>query len=153
MGAAGGGPFFCEDGVVAMMQPLMRIEEGTLAGMLAHVTEVRPEEGCGLLGGRAGVVCRHYPIPNLARSPHRFVMAAQAQIDALYAMADAGEELLATYHSHPHGPAGLSASDRAELPGGRIWHVVISWQPPDAPQVRVFGLDQMRVTEVTWRAV
>ncbi len=149
MRGCGGRPLFCEGAAVA----LMRIEKAVLAAMIAHVTAVKPEEGCGLLGGREGVVCRHYPIPNLTRSPNRFTMEPQAQIDAFYAMTAAQEELLATYHSHPQGPAVLSAADQAQLPEGRLWHVVISWQPLNAPQVRVFTLDQMRVTEVIWRAV
>ncbi len=131
----------------------LRICHAVFAGMITHVQSLYPEEGCGFLSGQGNVACRYFPVPNLAAASNRFHMHPQAQIDALYAIAAAGEELLAIYHSHPHGPASLSPTDLAELPDGRVPHIVISLQKPEQPKLRLFVLDQMRIHEEFWHLV
>ena len=130
---------------------MLRIGYAVYAGMITHIQTQYPQEGCGFLSGQGDMAHRCFPIPNLAAAVHRFHMAPQAQIDALYAIAAAGEELLAIYHSHPHSPAALSPTDLAELPDGR--HIVISLQKPEQPHMRVYALDQMKVYEVLWTLV
>lgn len=70
-----------------------------------------PEEVCGLLSGKAGLVTACYPVTNQLHSATRFSMAADEMITAMLSYEAAGDELLAIYHSHPGGKNSLSATD------------------------------------------
>ncbi|KEZ79087.1 Mov34/MPN/PAD-1 family protein [Salinisphaera hydrothermalis] len=70
-------------------------------------------EICGLIAASDGQAPVRYPIANrAARAADRFDMDAAGQIAAFKAMREAGETLLAIYHSHPHGEAEPSMHDR-----------------------------------------
>ena len=73
---------------------------------------------CGLLAGTAldgvGQVKIAIPVSNALHSPVRFRMAAEEQLAAFLHIEELGFELLAIYHSHPHGPASPSSTDLAE---------------------------------------
>ncbi|MDW8328208.1 MAG: M67 family metallopeptidase, partial [Anaerolineales bacterium] len=79
-----------------------------------HLTRELPNEACGLLGGRAGVVEQVIAVENAARSPVRYRMDPARQLEAMLAIEAAGLELTAIYHSHPNGPATPSLTDIAE---------------------------------------
>jgi proteasome lid subunit RPN8/RPN11 len=83
--------------------------------MLDHVLACMPEEACGIVAGRHGMVIQVRPIENVAHSPFRFRMEPRAQVEALLSLEAQGLELLAIYHSHPSGPPGPSATDMAEV--------------------------------------
>lgn len=82
------------------------------------VAMLAPEEACGLLSGRneAGVyrVTAVIPVANELRSPVRYRMEPQAQIDAFNQIDAQGLELVGIYHSHPAGPPNPSPTDIAE---------------------------------------
>lgn len=82
--------------------------------MLNHVLACLPEEACGLLAGRNGIVSQVLPIENVAHSTFRFRMEPRGQVDALLDLEAHELELLAIYHSHPSGPPGPSTTDIAE---------------------------------------
>ncbi len=82
--------------------------------MQAHVQACLPEEACGLLAGREGIVQQVYCIPNVLHSPVRYRMEPRAQVGALHAIKERGLELLGIFHSHPGGPAIPSTTDIAE---------------------------------------
>lgn len=70
-------------------------------------------EVCGLLAAGEDHGPVRYPIANRAvRASDRFDMDAADQIAAFKAMREAGERLLAIYHSHPQGEAEPSIHDR-----------------------------------------
>ena len=80
-----------------------------------HVLACLPEEACGLLAGRDGVVTRAVPIENAAHSPVRYRMEPRAQVGELLSIEALGLDLLGIYHSHPNGPAVPSPTDQAEV--------------------------------------
>ena len=84
-----------------------------LAAELLRLAQAAPEEEiCGLISGAAGTARRLFPVPNVASDRRRFFqLDPKGQIDAMRAMREAGEDLLAIYHSHPHGPAAPSRTD------------------------------------------
>ena len=99
------------------MPPLVRllIPINHWQTMLDHVLACLPEEACGLVAGRHGIVGQVRPIENVAHSPSRFRMEPRAQVEALIDLEAQGQELLAIYHSHPSGPPEPSATDLAEV--------------------------------------
>jgi proteasome lid subunit RPN8/RPN11 len=81
----------------------------------AQLQAAWPEEACGLLGGpRGGPVLRVYAVENIRHSPTAYEMEPHQQVRAMIEIEDAGWEILAIYHSHPHGPAAPSETDIAQ---------------------------------------
>lgn len=70
--------------------------------IVAHATEVAPQECCGLIGGADGQAKTIYRTRNIAADP---VVTYEAAPEDLFAaqrqMREHGEELIAIYHSHP----------------------------------------------------
>jgi proteasome lid subunit RPN8/RPN11 len=83
--------------------------------MQDHILACMPEEGCGLLAGRDGLVTLALHVENAEHSPVRYRMEPRAQLEGLLSIEAQGLDLLGIYHSHPAGPAVPSATDRAEV--------------------------------------
>ena len=70
--------------------------------LLTHAQAVAPEECCGLLGGKEGLIASVYPLPNIAADAQRAYETAPADLFAAQkTMRERGETLLGIYHSHP----------------------------------------------------
>lgn len=94
--------------------------------MRKHVESSSPLEACGLLAGNNGSVREVFLIANQDQSPVGFRMEPVEQLRAFDLMEAGGLDLVAIFHSHPSGPATLSATDIAEA----AYPVVqIIWSP------------------------
>jgi [CysO sulfur-carrier protein]-S-L-cysteine hydrolase len=127
-----------------------------LDDLVEHAQAARPEECCGLLGGRAGVVERVYRVRNAEapeRRPVAYRLDAQEQYVVMRELERDGLELVGVYHSHPHSPAYPSETDRrmAAEAGLHLFdglhHIIVSLQG-DQPRVRAFRLKADEVEEV-----
>jgi len=83
--------------------------------MEAHVGNCAPEEGCGLLAGTGNQVELTIPITNQEHSPVRYNMEPNELVRAFYDIEARKLEMLASFHSHPNGPAVPSKTDVAEF--------------------------------------
>lgn len=119
--------------------------------MRRHVEAEAPLEACGLLAGKNARVESVQEIRNQAQSPARFVMDPIEQLNAFEWIESCEMELLAIYHSHPAGPATLSATDIAEA-AYPVVHIV--WSRADGEwQARGFWIENGQVTEATLQVV
>ena len=118
----------------------LRLRAAHYAAMLAHLRSAYPEEACGLMAGVDGEVLRLYAVENRLHSPMAYEMEPLQQLQALQHMEDAGWELLAIYHSHPHGPEIPSAQDVAHAYYPDALHVIVSLARPEQPVVRLFAI-------------
>lgn len=86
-----------------------------VAGRLIALAEADPaREVCGLVVAGGGPP-EPWPLPNRSASPARaFLIAPADLLTALRRLDAEGLELLAVYHSHPHGGGDLSPRDLAE---------------------------------------
>ena len=112
--------------------------------LLATLWAVYPQEGCGLMSGRDGVVRCVYPVENSLHSPVAFQMDGWQQLQAMLAIESNQEEIVAIYHSHPHGPPDLSEQDLAQATYLEAAQVVVSFAQPHNPTIRAFWLDPGR---------
>jgi proteasome lid subunit RPN8/RPN11 len=104
---------------------VLRIPRAVLEGTYAHAREGAPQEVCGLLAGRrdgtAHVVLHAFRVRNAHPRPiGEYALDPQEQLRlTLHVEDDMGLEVVGFYHSHPAGPARLSATDaaRASWPG------------------------------------
>lgn len=105
---------------------MLRIPRALLDGLYAHAREGAPQEVCGLLAGRRHPdgsleVERAYRMRNAHPRPvGEYLLDPQEQLRVVLEVEDGlGLEVVGFYHSHPAGPARLSATDaaRASWPG------------------------------------
>jgi [CysO sulfur-carrier protein]-S-L-cysteine hydrolase len=117
----------------------LRLAPEILETVTDHAKNVYPKEGCGLIAG-VGVGSRFVPIRNCLASSTQYEMDAAELVQVLRDIREAGEQLLAIYHSHPHGPARPSKSDieRAYYPEAA--HLIVSLADLERPQIAAFRI-------------
>lgn len=119
--------------------------------MRRHIRRRAPLEACGLLAGRAGRAELVLGVRNAARSPVRFIMSPRDQWRAFCRIEQLDLELLAIYHSHPHGPRRPSPTDIKES----LYPVVqVIWSPQGEDwQADGFWIETGQVSAVTLQIV
>jgi cysteine synthase B len=93
--------------------PVLTLRPGVEAAIRAHGAETYPNECCGALYGRDGVVTSTFALPNTTdEGPRRrFLVRPQDYTAAERRASELGVELLGFYHSHPDHPARPSQFD------------------------------------------
>ncbi|PYS09996.1 MAG: hypothetical protein DMG15_22175 [Acidobacteria bacterium] len=126
----------------------LTIDSRILEEVVEHAKAAYPKEGCGLIA--AG---RFIPIPNIAQSASEFEMDPAELIKAFRELRTAGEELVAIYHSHPHGPLRPSDTDieRAYYP--ETAHLIVSLADPKHPRTAAFRIANGEALEIELRAI
>jgi len=126
----------------------MRIAQALIDEMVAHAREDLPNECCGMVGGADGEASVVTPVVNAAASPLRFEMDPQGQYNALKAIEDVGQELLAIYHSHTKSAAYPSQTDVNQAVN---WpdaiYLIVSLQDFEAPDVKAYWLKDLKITD------
>jgi proteasome lid subunit RPN8/RPN11 len=124
---------------------MMKISQGLVDAMIVHALEDRPDECCGMIGGRDGVATKVIPVLNAAASPLRYEMDPQGQFDALKEI-EADGELLAIYHSHTKSAAYPSQTDVNQA---QNWpepiYVIVSLTDAENPDVQAFHLADLKI--------
>jgi len=91
----------------------LELEPHVDAAIRAHGAETYPNECCGALIGRDGIVSDIFALPNTTEEGPRtrFLVRPQDYQAAERRASDVGAELLGFYHSHPDHPARPSQYD------------------------------------------
>ena len=91
----------------------LKLEPGIAEAIRQHGAETYPDECCGALIGRDGVVTVTYALPNTTEEGprRRFLVRPQDYCDAERRAAGHAGDLLGFYHSHPDHPARPSQYD------------------------------------------
>jgi [CysO sulfur-carrier protein]-S-L-cysteine hydrolase len=117
--------------------------------LIAHARGDAPNECCGMVGGIDGRATSVYRAVNERASPLSYSIEPGDLFRILRAIEEAGEELVAIYHSHTKSPAYPSPTD-VNLATG--WpdpvYLIVSIADPNAPEVRGFHLRDGEVEEV-----
>ena len=92
----------------------LSLKPGIAEAIAAHGVETYPNECCGALYGRDGVVTATFALPNTTEEGprRRFLVRPQDYRDAERRATELHAELLGFYHSHPDHPAIPSDYDR-----------------------------------------
>lgn len=82
--------------------------------VLAHARAELPNEACGLLSGSSadGAVTAFHPARNVEASPLRYNVHPEDLVRITFVIDEAGEDLVAIFHSHTRSPAVPSLTDR-----------------------------------------
>jgi len=125
----------------------MRIARQLIDELVAHAREDLPNECCGMVGGRDGVAATIHRAANAEASPLRYSIAPRDQLEISNAMDEAGEELLAIYHSHTRSVAVPSPTDVNLAFYPDALYVIVSLADADDPEVRAWRIVDSKVDE------
>lgn len=123
----------------------MRISRSHADEIVAHAREEFPNECCGIMAGVDGQAHRLYRISNTARSPYRYLMDPQEQLNADKDAEKNGWDFVAFYHSHTHSPAYPSVTDvRMALQSGylSVNYVLVSLEDREIPDIRAYRISE-----------
>ncbi len=70
-----------------------------------------PNEACGYLAAKDGVIVKAFPMTNADKSPEHFSFIPKEQFDVVRKAREEGLEMIAIYHTHPATPARMSNED------------------------------------------
>ena len=113
----------------------LTLPAGLADELLTHAHRDLPNEACGLLSGdlAAGRATRYHPARNAEASPLRYNVHPDDLVRIVFAIDEAGDDLVAIFHSHTHTPAMPSPTDRrsAQYPG--VFYLLATLSDPGAP--------------------
>ncbi|MGH3091586.1 MAG: Mov34/MPN/PAD-1 family protein [Gaiellaceae bacterium] len=126
---------------------MLRIDKRFIDEIVAHTLEEAPNECCGLMSGSDHTVSKLYRITNTLRSPIRYVMAPQEQLDAMLDSERNGLQVLIIYHSHTRGEAYPSQTDvrlaqQSGWLGDDVYYMLVGLRDIANPQVRAFHIQE-----------
>lgn len=103
--------------------------------LLRHARVELPNEACGLLSGSLadGLAARFHPARNVDASPLRYNVHPDDLVRITFAIEEAGEDLVAIFHSHTRSAAVPSATDRRTAMYPDPFYLLASLAHPDAP--------------------
>jgi proteasome lid subunit RPN8/RPN11 len=100
--------------------------------MISEAKRLAPQEACGLLLGHTMQgqfqVLEVHPVENVYKSPYRYRMDPQQQIQVFLEMEQRDLQLVGIYHSHPTGPDHPSAKDIQEAYYPEAVYLILSPQ-------------------------
>lgn len=126
----------------------MKISQQLIDEMVAHAREDLPNECCGMVGGRDGAATSVVRVVNSAASPLRYEMDPQGQYNALKAIEDGGDELLAIYHSHTKSAAYPSQTDVNQALNWPEQVYLIVSLAEEEPDVKGYLLADLKIEDV-----
>lgn len=126
---------------------MLELSSEQAAAIFAHATDELPNECCGLLTGRNGLVERVVRGTNVDHSPYTYRMDPREQLVAFKAMEADGQELVAIYHSHPQTPAYPSKTDVARAYYPDALYLIVSLQDRASPSLRAFRIANGQISE------
>jgi len=102
--------------------------------LLRHAREEAPNEACGLLAGdlAAGTVSDYHPARNADASPYVYTVHPDDLVRIVFGIEDAGQDLVAIFHSHTHTPAVPSPTDRRQARYPGVFYLLATLSEPDA---------------------
>lgn len=115
--------------------------------LIKHGLREFPNEACGILAGKNGIVEKIYEMTNTDKSPESYVMDPREQITAQKEIRALGLEMIGIYHSHTASPARPSARDIKEAFYPDVFYAIISLADKNNPQIRAFKISDGKVSE------
>ncbi|HQU26845.1 MAG TPA: M67 family metallopeptidase [Acidimicrobiales bacterium] len=103
---------------------MLRLQPGHREAMIATAIRALPNEGCGLLVGRADEVVEVVASPNVADSARVYEIDPRVLLRTFRDAEAGGLEVIGVFHSHTHSAAYPSPTDVAQAPDP-AWHYVL----------------------------
>jgi proteasome lid subunit RPN8/RPN11 len=108
--------------------------------IVAHARQGKPEEVCGVVRGRGLTAFKAVAGRNIASERIENYEVDPETLLLQFAFEDAGEEMMAIYHSHPVSVAYPSATDAWNAHYPDCIYLICSLEFDDAPVIRAFRM-------------
>ena len=131
---------------------MLQIEQHILDAMLAHGRREEPNEACGYLAAKDGVVICHFELTNIDAAPDHYSMDPKEQFATIRRTREEGLQLVAVYHSHPETPARPSMEDIRLAYDPDIIYVIVSLMASVTP-VLAYKIKEGEVVGVPLKVV
>jgi proteasome lid subunit RPN8/RPN11 len=115
--------------------------------MVRHAREEFPNEACGMLASRNGVVVHTYTMRNADASPVSYRIDPQEQLRVMMEIDDRDWDLGAIFHSHTRTRAYPSPTDIRLAFYPDTLYIIISLADPAAPEVRGYRIADSEISE------
>lgn len=125
----------------------MVIARQYVEALFEHSRREYPNEACGLLATKDGIVVRFYPVENADASPVHYRMEPNQQLRAMLEIDDRGWDVGAIYHSHTHTRAYPSQTDVGLAVYPDTLYVIVSLADPANPEIRGFAIANGEIRE------
>ena len=116
--------------------------------IVEHCLDGRPNEACGLLGGRGDRVETVYPARNKEESPVRYEVAPEDLLRVFREIDDADQELLGIFHSHVSSPAYPSQTDVRLAYYPEAVYFLVSLAREREPELRGYTIVDGKIDEI-----
>ena len=124
--------------------PPLRLPRAMVDEIFEHARAGLPDEACGIVSGSDATATRFHPAVNGDASPYRYSIESQDLLRIVTDIDDAGEDLLAIYHSHTRSPAFPSRTD-VDL---ALWpdaaYLIVSLKDAE-PDLKAFTIREGRI--------
>lgn len=116
----------------------LAVPVGVADELMRHARAELPNEACGLLSGSLadGRATAFHPARNVEASPLRYNVHPEDLVRITFAIEDAGEDLVAIFHSHTRSAAVPSATDRRTAMYPDAFYLLASLAGADDPPQR-----------------
>lgn len=114
--------------------------------VLAHARRDHPDEACGVIAGKDGLVTRVIEMANAERSPTFYRFDSREQLRVWREMDDADEVPFVIYHSHTATEAHPSRTDISLASESDAHYLLVSTRS-EQDEVRSFRIVDGMVTE------
>ena len=134
----------------------LRIPATLAEEIIAHARKDTPNECCGIMAGKDGVVSKIYRTTNIDASPVKYTIDPQQMAQAFQEADKAGLDVLGFYHSHTATEAFPSVTDTRLAPPSDIFdyqYVIVSLQKPQQPVLRCFRIVDRKASETNLEVV
>lgn len=108
---------------------MIKIPENIVDSLFVQGRSEAPNEACGYLAGKDGLVKKHYEMRNVDQSPTHFTLDPEEQFKVIREARDEGLKILAVYHTHPESAARPSKEDIRLAFDPDISYVILSLLP------------------------
>ncbi len=118
----------------------LRLPAALHAAIVAHARAGAPEEICGIVRGRGERALEIVPARNVADERIENYTVDPQTLLRQFEFEDAGDEMVAIYHSHPVSPAYPSATDAWNANYPEPVYLICSLEDPARPVLRGWRL-------------
>jgi len=119
--------------------------------LLAHARAEAPNEACGILAGTVadGRATAYHPARNADASPFVYTVHPDDLVRIVLGIEDAGQDLVAIFHSHTRSPAIPSPTDRRQAMYPEAFYLLASLVDPDVIPMQALRAWRIRDGDAT----
>ena len=115
--------------------------------IVKHCLKEFPNEACGLLAGKDGIVEKVYETENVDKSPESFLMEPKEQLKITKEIRSLGLEMLGIYHSHVASEAYPSEHDLRLAFYPETSYAIVTLKEKNNPKIRSFKIVEGKISE------